>query len=394
MDRLLQLSRRKLKELDRPFRRYLHHQIDWNQPLTMVIGSRGVGKTTLLLQRMQVEKGKSVYISLDDFYFEDHRFLLYAEDLYKKGYRCFFLDEIHQYEHWSRDLKNFHDNFPEAKVVVTGSSILQIDKGQADLSRRANVYKLYGMSFREFIKLQTNIDFDVITLDDILNNHQQLSNDISDKVDILTLFKNYLDFGYFPFYNKDKILYHQKLQQVVQLIMDIDIPVVENLNYATIRSMKKLFYIISQSVPFKPNVQTLAVRMETSRNTILKAFDILERGGVINLLRSNTIGDSYLQKPEKIFLENPNLGYTFSEGKPNIGNLRETFFYNQLKVKHQISAPKYGDFFIDGKYVFEVGGASKTAQQIRGVPQAYIAADDIKSGVDNKIALWLFGFLY
>lgn len=394
MNRLFKQSAKRLRIADRSFRRYLYDRLDWHQPLIIIKGARGTGKTTLLLQKMKETGSTAIYLSLDDFYFETNRLVLLVEELYERGYRHFYLDEVHQYSHWSKDLKNLYDSYSDIKVVATGSSILQIDKGQADLSRRALVYTLYGLSFREFLALEHRQKLPVYDLKKILKHHQEISRSITDKTDVLKLFKQYINWGYYPFFKNDKKNYHAKLQQVAQLVTEIDIPSVENVNYATVRGMRKLLYIISQSVPFVPNIQSLATKVGASRASVLKMMDMLEKGSVIQLLRLDNQHVSYLQKPEKIYLDNPNLAYTFGGESPNKGNLRESFFFNQLKVGHDVTFSKFGDFMVDQTYTFEVGGASKTDRQLKGVPLGYIAADDIKEGQRNKIPLWLFGLMY
>lgn len=394
MERLIKLSSKRLAGINTDFLRYLYIQINWSQRLILIKGARGTGKTTLLLQRMKMTDDKSIYLSLDDFYFESNRLVLLIEDLYEKGYRNFYLDEVHQYQHWSRDIKNLYDNYSDIKIIATGSSVLQLDKGQADLSRRAHLYTLFGLSFREYIALEFSQDFDSLDLRDILRKHTEISPELNDKVDILKEFGDYLSHGYYPFYRLDKEAYHRQLRQIIQLTMNTDIPAVEDIQYGTIRNMKKLLYVISQSVPFTPNIQSIARKISSSRNLVLKALNMLEKSSLINLLRSENIGVSYLQKPEKIYLQNTNLAFALSDDRPNKGNLRETFFYNQLQVIHEVNTSKFADFMIDKTYTFEVCGASKTDKQIQGVPQAYIASANIENGVRNKIPLWLFGFLY
>lgn len=393
-ERLLKISEKRRNEVQTRFVRYLYDAIDWKQPLILIKGARGAGKTTLLLQRFKNNPGKSIYLSLDDFYFESNRLLLLLEELYGEGFRTFYLDEVHQYEYWSKDLKNIYDNYSDIQIIATGSSALQIEKGTADLSRRMTVYQLAGLSFREYLEFESELSFPVISLNELLENHQKYSTEINDLTDPLTHFQEYLKFGYYPFFQTDRKFYHQKLQQTIQLTLDVDLPSVETLNFSTVKGMKNLLFVLSQMVPYKPNIQTLADKINSPRNSVLKALDLLEKSNVLNLLRSDNKGISYLQKPEKIFLENPNLLYVFSDAEPNKGNLRETFFFNQLKVKHDVTSPKFGDFMTDQTYTFEIGGAAKTAKQISGIPLAYIAADDIKFGSENKIPLWLFGFLY
>lgn len=394
MNRFIFKSEKKRNEVTDTFVRYLWKEVDWSQRLILLLGHRGVGKTTLLLQQMKSDTAKSIYLSLDDYYFEEIRLIEVVSALYDLGYRSFYLDEIHRYVHWSKELKNVYDDFTDSKFIVTGSSILEISKGQADLSRRAVVYPLLGLSFREFLLLEEKIDLQVVALEEMIRNHTAISADYLDHFDVKTSFKNYLNYGYYPFYREGKRVYHQKLQETTNLVIDSDVTPFEELNYTTVRVMKKLLYVISQSVPFIPNISKLAEKMGVTRNTILKLLDILDKAQLLSLLHTSTEGISMLQKPEKIYLQNTNLAYMFAHESPNVGNIRETFFLNQLQVKHQVTAPKYGDFMVDSTYVFEVGGTSKTSKQIQGVPNAYLAIDGIEGGVGNRIPLWLFGFLY
>lgn len=394
MARLIQISEKRIKGFKQEFKRYLFDQIEWTQRLILVLGHRGVGKTTLLFQRMQQVGATGIYLSLDDFYFEENRLVLFVEALYEKGYRTYFLDEVHRYKHWSTDLKNLYDNFPDAYFVVSGSSILALEKGKADLSRRAAVYHLAGLSFREFLNLEKKGVFPIFDLPEILNKNPELSEQISDQVEVLGLFRTYLEFGYYPFYREGKSLYKPRLIETTQVVLEMDLSPWEELTHETIRNMKKLILIISESVPFIPNISKLAERLKVSRNTILKTLDLLEQAQILNLLRQTTKGVSFLQKPEKIYLQNSNLAYSLSAESTNQGNLRETFFFNQLRQKHDVTLPKFGDFMVDDTYVFEIGGAGKTAQQIQGMPNAFVVADNTKFGNGKRIPLWLFGFMY
>ncbi|MBI2257425.1 MAG: AAA family ATPase [Flavobacteriia bacterium] len=391
MKRLIDRSVQKAKDVSGRQFRYLHDDIDWNQRLIILLGHRGSGKTTMLLQKMN--QGGGVYISLDDFYFESNRLIHLVDDLYQKGIRSVFLDEIHTYKYWSKDLKQLTDDYSDLKIVATGSSILNISKGNADLSRRAVIYHLQGLSFREFLQFEKISSLKKLTLNEIIKNHHEISTEISDKIDIIKNFEKYLKFGYYPFYIEGKKSYYQKLEETVKIVLENDIAHVEELNYSTVRLMKKMMYFISQSVPFTPNISKLAEKLDAPRNTVLRLLDLLHEAKILHLLKTNSKGISYLQKPEKIFLENTNLMYLFSIDKVNIGNIRETFFLNQVSVKHEVNSPKYGDFLVDQSYVFEIGGASKTFHQISGVPNSYLAID-IEHGNGNKIPLWMFGFLY
>jgi len=303
------------------------------------------------------------------------------------------LDEVHRYRWWSKDIKQLYDDYEDIQVVATGSSILDVSKGKADLSRRASVHRLHGLSFREYLNFQKNIDLPTLRLEEVLNKHHVLGPELLDTFNFDTDFPNFLRYGYFPYFLESKNDYHQKLQETIQLVIDTDIAPFEELQHSTTRTLKKLLFVLSESVPFTPNIQKLALKLETPRNTVLRLLDILDQAQILSLLRSSTKGISYLQKPDKIYLQNPNFIYLFSPGMANIGSVRETFFLNQLSAVHSVTAPKFGDFMVDDAYVFEVGGASKTTDQLQGIPQSYLALD-IKGGSNRRVPLWLFGFLY
>lgn len=393
MNKLIDFSKKKSAAVSTGFKRFLIDEIDWNERFILILGQRGAGKTTLLLQRMKQEKN-GIYLSLDDIYFEANRLILTLDSLYKEGYRAFYLDEVHRYEYWAKDVKNAYDNYPNIKIVATGSSILELSKGREDLSRRAAVYTLPGLSFREFLNLQHGIRLETIGLEELLTEHQHLSAEISDSTDVLKAFREYLRLGYYPYFKEGIRSYPQKLREATNLVLDVDIALYEDLNALTVRNMKKLMYVLSQSVPFTPNISKLSQKLDIPRNTILKILDLLDRAGVLALLHSHVRGGSYLQKPEKIYLQNPNLMFLFSDNRPAAGTLRETFFLNQVQVRHKVTTSRFADFMVDDVWTFEVGGPSKTGEQIRGVPNAFIAADEIEEGTGKKIPLWLFGFLY
>lgn len=393
MKKLLDLSKKKTAAVSSKFKRFLIHEIDWDERFILILGQRGAGKTTMVLQRMKQEKG-GVYLSLDDIYFEANRLITTIGRLYEEGHRAFFLDEVHRYNSWSKELKNAYDNYPDIQIVATGSSILELSKGQADLSRRAAVYTLPGLSFREFLHLHYDLKFASSSLETILNEHQALAAEISDKTDVLKIFREYQRVGYYPYFKEGIRSYPQKLREATNLAVEVDIALYEDLNALTVRNMKKLIYVLSQSVPFTPNISKLSKKLEIPRNTILKILDLLDRVGVLALLRSHIQGVSYLQKPEKIYLQNPNLMFLFSDNRPAAGSVRETFFLNQLQVRHSVTTSRFADFMVDDTWTFEVGGPGKTREQIRGIPNAYTAADGVEEGSGNKIPLWLFGFLY
>ena len=398
MEELFDFFYRELQKTDLSFQRYLVGEIDWEGRLSAITGSRGTGKTTMILQHIKQTFGKSpkevLYVSADNIWFSGNRLFDLANDFEKQGGKYLFIDEVHKYENWSQEIKNIYDSFSDLKVVITGSSMLQIYQGNADLSRRAVHYVLRGLSFREFLKYDQNIEFEKFTLEEILQNHIEIAGSFNDKIRPLPLFNTYLEQGYYPYYKTDKRFYLSKLANTVNLILEIDLPAVEKIEMYSIRKIKKLLWIISQSVPFTPKITDLAKDLGVSRNSLLNYLTILERGGLVNLLQSNTKGISSLAKPEKIYLNNTNHIYAFDANKPNIGNLRETFFFNQLQAVSEVTSANKADFTVNNKYIFEVGGKNKGHEQIMGLKNAYLALDNLEYGFGNKIPLWLFGMLY
>jgi hypothetical protein len=392
MEILLSKSVKKVASASGKAKRLIFDDIQWNERLILLLGYRGVGKTTLLLQRLQEIGDKGIYFSLDDLYFESNRLVTVVEQCYALGFRTFFMDEVHRYQFWSKDLKQLYDDFEDIQVIATGSSILELSQGQADLSRRAIVYHLQGLTFREYLQFEKKLDIQALDLETILACHHEISADLSEQFSFEKDFNNYLKNGYFPFYKENKSLYSQKLLETMNLVIDIDIAPFEELNYTTVRTMKKLLYVISQSVPFTPNISKLSERLEAPRNTVLRLLDLLHQAKLIKLLNAEHIKLSYLQKPEKIYFENTNFVHLFADGKANIGSIRETFFFNQVSQIHRVSASKFGDFMVDEKYTFEIGGPNKNFQQIKGIPNSYLAID-VKNSVGNKVPLWLFGML-
>ena len=392
METLLAKSAKKVVSVNGKVKRLIYDNIQWAERLILLLGYRGVGKTTIMLQRLEKIGEKGIYFSLDDLYFESNRLVTVVEQLYALGYRSFFMDEVHRYQFWSKDLKQLYDDFEDINLIATGSSILEVAKGQADLSRRAIVYHIQGLTFREYLQFEKKLELNPIDLETILEQHHEITADLLEQFSFERDFSNYLKIGYFPFYKENKSVYYQKLSETMNLVIDIDIAPFEELNYSTVRTMKKLLFVISQSVPFTPNITKLSEQLGAPRNTILRLLDLLDQAKIIKLLRVENEKLSYLQKPEKIFFENTNFVYLFAEGKANVGSVRETFFFNQLIQKHRVTASKFGDFMVDEKYTFEVGGPNKNFQQIKGVPNSYLAID-VKNSVGNKVPLWLFGML-
>ena len=398
MEELYNIFYRELRKINLSFQRYLVDEIHWDGQLSVITGARGAGKTTMILQYIKKTFGntpkEALYVSLDNIWFSGNRLFDLANDFEKQGGKYLFIDEVHKYENWSQEIKNIYDSFSGLKMVLTGSSMLEIYRGNADLSRRAVHYVLQGLSFREFLKYDQHIEFDKFALDDILQNHIEIASTVNEKIRPLPLFNMYLKYGYYPYYKIDKNFYLSKLTHTVNAILETDLPAVETVEFYSIRKIKQLLWIISQSVPFTPKITDLAVNLGVSRNSLLNYLTILGRGELINLLKSSTKGINSLAKPEKIYLNNTNQIYAFESNKPDIGNLRETFFFNQLKTTGEVTSAKKADFTVNGKYIFEVGGKNKGHEQIMGMENAYLALDNLEYGYGNKIPLWLFGFFY
>ncbi len=370
-------------------------EIDWEDRLVGVKGARGVGKTTFLLQHIKKNFGLDsicLYISLDDLLFVNENLYQVAEDFFKSGGKYLFLDEVHKYENWSQALKNIYDNLPDLHVAFTGSSVLHIRQGNADLSRRAVIYEMEGLSFREFLNIEAKQNFPVLTLSDLLDKHVEIAADISAKLRPLAYFNNYVKYGYYPYFLESKNSYASKLAETVNLILEVDITYLNAIEPRYIAKLKKLLYMMAVSVPVQPNILQLSASIEISRNTVMNYLNYLEDGKLLHLLRKQSKGDAALAKPDKVYLHNTNLAYAIA-GEMDAGNKRETFFCSQVRPKHKLEIPLKGDFIIDGEVYIEVGGQNKTATQIKDLKNAYLALDDIEIGHHNRIPLWLFGFL-
>jgi len=396
MDRLIERSQQQINSVDTGFQRYLHEQIDWQERLIALKGARGVGKTTLLLQHLKQQgKGNVLYASLDDIYFAENRLTDVADEFVKTGGKHLYLDEVHKYPQWSREIKNIYDVWPELSIVLSGSSIPEIDKGEADLSRRAVKHELHELSLREYIELVHGIQLPVFSLQDIVTDHVKIAREINDKIKPLKMFREFLKEGSYPFIVEGKQNYRDKIRWVINLIIEHDLPAVTSITYESVVKLRKLLMLISHSVPFKPNISELSEKVGTSRDYLLKYLDLLEKGRLIKLLKpSGKRPSKYLNKPDKIYLNNPSLLYALNEREPEEGTLREIFFVQQLSQSHQIESAPKGDFVIEGQYTFEVGGKNKSFQQVANVEDAYVAVDGIEYGYQHKIPLWLFGFLY
>ena len=390
MEALFSRFQRLLSDTNTDFLRYLHDKIIWTDRMIAIVGARGVGKTTMMLQRIKLHHNISdtLYVTADDMYFADHKLLDLAEQFVKMGGKYLFIDEIHRYANWSKELKLIYDYLPHLQVVFTGSSMLDIYRGSDDLSRRVQLYTLHGMSFREYLNLRYHLQLQPLSLDDVLHH-----NVAFDGVDYpLAAFKDYLNNGYYPF-SREVGLYYERLRQIVQLILDVDIPQFANMNAATSQKLKQLLAIIAKSVPFKPNYSKIAAIMGVSRDVLPDYILYMERAGLVNRLFTATTGIRELGKVAKIYLNNTNLAYALGGSNTDIGNIRETFFFNQLSVKADVRESPVSDFLVDG-FTFEIGGRKKGGKQIADTDNAYIVKDDIEFGFANTIPLHHFGMLY
>lgn len=389
MDKLVQRFQALVANTDTQFLRYAHSLVDWNDRMKAVIGARGIGKTTLLLQhiKLNLPLSGSLYVSADDFYFTQHRLLEFAEDFHKMGGKHLFVDEIHKYAGWSKEMKLIYDYLPNLNVTFTGSSILDIFKGTDDLSRRVLLYKMHGMSFREYLNLKYKLSLPVYSLQQIVNHEvsvPQIEFPLAD-------FKDYLQNGYYPFVRQGN--FKERLLQTVNTTLETDIPMFARLNASTAGKLKRLMVVVAQSVPFKPNYSKLADILGIDRQTLADYIAYMEKAGLFRQLYDSTGGIRGLGKVNKLYLDNTNLAYLLGENVSDIGNIRETFFFNQLAVNYDIQSSPSSDFLVDG-YTFEIGGKKKGNAQIKGIENAYIVKDDIVFGFGNTIPLWHFGFMY
>lgn len=388
MNRLQDRYNKLLLETDTRFHRYMHGRINWKSRMIGLTGPRGVGKTTLVLQYIKenLPTDISLYVTAEDFYFADHRLLDLADDFVRHGGKHLFIDEIHRYKDWSKELKLMYDYHPELQVVFTGSSVLDINKGIADLSRRAVMYHMQGLSFREYLLFFHGLEFPVYTLDDILQRKVAIPSQFRP----FRFFPDYLEQGYYPFASENQSIH---IQQIVNLALETDIPQYAGMNISTGRKLKQLLAIIAKSVPFKPNISNIATALNVSRNSVADYCLYIEEAGLIAQLRDDTGGIRGLGKVDKIYLDNTTLIYNLVGDNADIGNVRETFFFNQMRVNHDVITSSASDFMIDN-YTFEVGGRKKGKKQIEGIPNAFIVKDDIEFASGNIIPLWHFGFIY
>ena len=386
---LIEFMEGQLKQTTSTFHRYMFDQISWESRMFGLVGPRGVGKSTMILQYIKEHRDSRhiLYIGADHLYFSSHTLFETVDEFAKEGGEQIFIDEIHKYENWSRELKQIYDSHPDLKVGFTGSSVLDIYKGFSDLSRRAPVFMMQGLSFREYLQLFHDIKVPVYTLDDVL----ALKAKVADVSHPLPLFRDYLQRGYYPFSGESD--FGIRLRQVINQTMEVDIPQYANMNASTGRKLKKLLSVIAQSVPFKPVMDSLANVVGVSRNVLPDYFLYMEQAGMIGQLRDDTGGIRGVGKVEKVYLDNTNMAYLLGGDAADVGNIRETFFFSQMRVVSDVVSSHISDFEIDGK-TFEVGGKNKGKKQLSEAKEGYVVKDDIEFGSSNIIPLWAFGLLY
>ena len=396
IERVYRISAEKIAETSLSLKRYSFNDIDWTSRLIGLRGARGVGKTTLLLQKILEsgeERDTSLYLSLDSVWLDVKEIYLLAEHHVQHGGTRLVLDEVHYVKDWQRIVKNLYDDFKELKIAYTGSSLLRLKARQGDLSRRQVEYELPGLSFREFLKFEGVMDWPCVAFGDILSDHVAIAREITKKVKILPLFERYFKSGYYPFFLEDPSKYEERIRQVVNQTLDSDWPSVEDITAETIRKARKMLRILAALPPQTPKMNRLYAELDTERQHGLKILYALERAGLLNLLASDFDALDNLSSPEKIYCENTNLMFAL---KPDadMGTAREAFFVNQVANGHAVTYPKKGDFLVDDKYLFEVGGKGKGFSQIKDIPNSFVVNDGVEVGIGSKIPLWLFGFLY
>ena len=398
MEKLHEKFIQKIQNIDTDFTRSILHEINWDARLIGIKGARGIGKTTLLLQHIKIQLAQklqqTLYVSLDAIWFTNNSLTDLADAFVKQGGEYLFLDEVHKYPNWSQEIKNIYDDYPKLHIVFTGSSLLEILNARADLSRRAVIYSMQGFSLREYISLESGIALPSYTLDEIVENHFEISQKITAIVKPFMYFQKYLQTGYYPFYREQEDLYQQRLGEVINMILEVELPLLRQIDIAYVHRIKQLLVLLTESVPFTPNVTKISARIGINRATMLSYLHYLDESELTIHVNNETGGLNKLQKPTKLYLNNTNLMYLLQHVEINIGTYRETFFANQLKYRNKISIPSQGDFLVNQKYTFEIGGKDKTKKQLEGIEHGFIAADNIEVGFGNKIPLWLFGFLY
>lgn len=399
METLFEKQDALLRATDMSIIRSFMDDVNWEAPMLCIRGPRGVGKSTLLRQyvKQHYEPGSEevLYCSMDWVYFSQHSMLEVAEKFYKRGGKLLIFDEVHKYEQWSREVKEVSETYPNLQIFLSGSSMLKLLDGDADLSRRCRGYDMPGLSFREYLRFYKGIELPASTLEEILENPKGIAATVNGVCRPLQHFHDYLKYGYYPFYLTNPIDYYALIEQTVNYVIDVELPQLKNVNSSNCRKIRALLCVLSQQVPFDVDITKLATMTELQRNTVLEYLNHLKGAKLLNLLFSDLLSVKKMQKPDKIYLENPNLLYALATTPVKIGTARECFAVNQLSYAHTVEYGKtQGDFRVDGKWIFEVGGEKKTFDQIADLPDSYILADDIEMPHGNKLPLWMIGFLY
>lgn len=397
MEQLLIKSDTLVRRTPMAFRRQALPAINWANRLTGIKGARGTGKTTLLLQRLRelgLPATQAAYFSLDDLFFTNHALAPTLEQFYRLGGRYAFLDEVHKYPGWAREIKNLYDFYPQLYIVFTGSSIIDLAREEADLSRRALLHELAGLSYREFLVFNGYFQGPALSLADILTPNAGWRDALPQDFRPLEQFRNYLAYGYYPFSREDREGYHIRLQQLIRQVVEYDMAQLQGFDPRNARKLLQLLFILSANVPYQPNLSKLAQEADIHRNSVLNYLLYLEQARLIRLIQAPGAGLGLLRKPEKVYLNNTNLAYALHPADPNLGNLRETFFLSQVQPMHHVTAPPKGDFRLDERWTFEIGGPGKTATQLSAQPDAFVVRDELEYAAGNVLPLWVFGMLY
>lgn len=399
MDILISHFKRRLDNVSLEIIRDCIEDIAWNERLSAIVGPRGVGKTTIILQYIKRRYAGSLsqvlYVSMEDLYFSHHSIMDLAELFVAHGGTHLFLDEIHRYQGWNREIKLIYDTFPELKVTISGSSLLQILNAEADLSRRCISFTMQGLSFREFLHFYKNIHLPKVSLSDALNRPDDICRELNSLCRPVQMFHEYLRCGYFPYYLEGETRYYERISNVIDYVIGTELPLVCKVEPVNVRKLQMLLNVVSGIVPYELDISKLALMLQSSRNTVVTYLDYLYRAKIINLLYSDVSSLKKVQKPDKMYLENSNMLYALTLEKTHIGTVRETFAVNQLCYGHRVEYGKAdGDFCVDGRYRFEVGGGGKGFKQSADIPDSYVLADEIEYAVGNKLPLWIIGLLY
>lgn len=379
------------------FRRDFVDEIGWSDRLIGLVGARGVGKTTIMLQHLKENSNSredTLYITADNLAMPLDSLFALAEKFFKRGGKRLYIDEIHKYPQWALELKNIYDLLPSLQIVFSGSSMLKILGGETDLSRRAVIYQVPGLSYREYLQIILSVEFPRYNLNQIITDHESISSHLSERFKPLQHLGSYLKLGYYPFFLESENSYAIKLNSTINYILENEISGILRSDTKTIQKFKRLLQIIATSVPFQPNIKKLAESLDLNRNTLLTYLNLLNVAEITHSIYSSGSFYGKLAKPEKILLYHPNLAYCLNTGSQNQGSIRESFVVNQLKLKHKIELSAKADFLIDNQYTLEIGGKGKTSRQIKGIQESYVVADDLEVGYRNTIPMWLFGFLY